>query len=162
MGREIERKFLVTGEAWRELGPGIHLRQGYLASTPQRIVRIRTVQERGYLTIKGITRGATRLEFEYEIPYAEASELLESLCEAQLEKTRYRFTLDNHTWEVDEFHGANQGLIVAEIELICEEEQFVRPEWIGSEVTGDPRYYNSNLATEPYSTWPSAYPPEEG
>ncbi len=153
MGKEIERKFLVRGEAWRALASGVRYRQGYLSTVKERTVRVRTVGERGYLTVKGITVGATRKEFEYEIPAADAAALLE-LCEQPLvEKVRYRIPADGLTWEVDEFEGVNRGLIVAECELASEEQRIELPPWIGAEVTGDPRYFNSNLIAHPFTTW---------
>jgi len=153
LGKEIERKFLVRGEAWRALASGVRYRQGYLSTVKERTVRVRTVGERGYLTVKGITVGATRKEFEYEIPAADAAALLE-LCEQPLvEKVRYRIPADGLTWEVDEFEGVNRGLIVAECELASEEQRIELPPWIGAEVTGDPRYFNSNLIAHPFTTW---------
>jgi len=153
MGKEIERKFLVRGESWKELAQGTLYRQGYLNSAKERVVRARTMGERAALTIKGITVGATRLEFEYEIPFDDATELLE-LCEQPLvEKTRYKIPIGELVWEVDEFHGVNEGLIVAECELTDEGQEIDKPDWVGDEVTGDPRYFNSNLIANPYSTW---------
>jgi CYTH domain-containing protein len=117
-------------------------------------VRVRTINNKGYLTIKGITVGASRLEFEYEIPIADADELLDSLCEKPLiDKYRYKVDYGTLTWEVDEFFGENEGLIVAEVELQSEDQLFDRPEWVTEEVTTDPRYYNSNLIKNPYSRW---------
>ena len=156
MGVEIERKFLVVGEAWRALGEPALLRQGYLSVDPARTVRVRIENERGVLTIKGKNSGARRGEWEYPIPLAEAAELLDTLCVAPLvEKYRTRVTVGNHVWEVDEFLGANQGLLVAEIELAAEDEIFLLPEWVGAEVTGDTRYYNSSLINLPFSQWAS-------
>lgn len=153
MGKEIERKFLVTGQAWRDLATGILFRQGYLSAVKERVVRVRTMGETAALTIKGITVGATRLEFEYPIPLDEARELLE-LCEQPLiEKTRYKITADGLLWEVDEFHGVNEGLVVAECELTSEDQAFTRPDWVGEEVTADPRYFNSNLIANPFTSW---------
>jgi CYTH domain-containing protein len=117
-------------------------------------VRVRTINNKGYLTIKGITVGASRLEFEYEIPAADADELLDSLCEKPLiDKNRYKVDYGTLTWEVDEFFGENEGLIVAELELQSEDQLFDRPEWVTEEVTADPRYYNANLIKNPYSRW---------
>lgn len=153
MGKEIERKFLVKGDAWRKLAPGVRYRQGYLSTVKERTVRVRTVDDRGYLTVKGITIGATRKEFEYDIPAADAAVLLD-MCEQPLvEKVRYRIPLGGLVWEVDEFEGANQGLVVAEVELASEDQRIERPEWIGDEVTGDPRYFNSNLIAHPFTRW---------
>lgn len=153
MGKEIERKFLVVGQAWRALAEGTHYRQGYLNSAKERVVRVRTMGPKAALTIKGITTGATRLEFEYDIPFSEAEELLE-LCEQPLvEKTRYKIALGGLVWEIDEFHGVNAGLTVAECELESEDQAIDKPEWVGEEVTGDPRYFNSNLIAHPFTTW---------
>ncbi|MES2898137.1 MAG: CYTH domain-containing protein [Pseudomonadota bacterium] len=154
MGVEIERKFLLAGEAWRALGQPVLLRQGYLSSDPERVVRVRTEGEAGTMTIKGRSSGATRAEWEYPIPLADAMELLDRLCQKPLiEKYRRRIAIGNHTWEVDEFLGENQGLMFAEIELSSEEEAFDKPAWIGEEVTHDRRYFNSSLITFPYSQW---------
>ncbi len=201
MAREIERKFLVTGQAWRTLGTGTLFRQGYLNDDKNRTVRLRTMGTRAVLTIKGPTVGIERPEFEYEIPLTDCEAMLESLalkplvrlrtmgtravltikgptvgierpefeyeipltdCEAMLEslalkplieKTRYRIPYRGFVWEVDEFHGVNEGLILAEIELPSAETAFEKPEWIGKEVSGDPRYFNSALITLPYTRW---------
>ncbi|MFN9176351.1 MAG: CYTH domain-containing protein [Synechocystis sp.] len=154
MAIEIERKFLVKNNIWRSLATGCLYRQGYLPSQNLTTIRVRTVGDRGYLTIKGKNMGMSRLEFEYEIPLTDANELLENLCQTPLiEKYRYCIAWGNHTWEVDEFLGQNQGLIVAEVELKHETEAIAIPDWIGQEVTGDRRYYNVNLAKIPYSQW---------
>ncbi|MFC5461936.1 CYTH domain-containing protein [Massilia niabensis] len=154
MGVEIERKFLVAGDAWRALGTPTLLRQGYLSLEPERTVRVRVEGGSATLTIKGKSRGATRGEWEYPIPVAEAAELLDTLCPQPLvEKIRHRIVNGPHTWEVDEFLGANAGLVVAEIELSSEDEGFDKPDWIGPEVTHDKRYFNSNLIRHPYSAW---------
>ncbi len=153
MGREIERKFLVTSDAWRAGAAGLEIRQGYLSLDPERTVRVRLAGTDAWLTVKGITRGATRDEFEYEIPAADAAAMLDGLCTAHVEKTRYPVRFGGQTWEVDEFHGANEGLIVAEIELDLEGSTVKLPPWIGAEVTDDPRYYNASLATNPWSRW---------
>ncbi len=156
MPLEIERKFLLRGEGWRALGAGVPYRQGYLSTDPGRNVRVRLVRDKGYLTIKGITVGAARAEYEYEIPAADASEMLDKLCERPLiEKTRYRVEHQGFVWEVDEFDGDNAGLIIAEVELDEEDQAIVLPDWIGIEVTGDPRYYNASLITNPYTSWSS-------
>ncbi len=153
MGKEIERKYLVTGTQWKEMAEGTLYRQGYLNSQKERVVRARTMGEKAALTIKGITVGATRLEFEYEIPLADCGQLLE-LCEQPLiEKTRYKVAYGGLIWEIDEFHGVNDGLTVAECELESEDQQIDKPDWVGEEVTGDPRYYNSNLIAKPFSNW---------
>lgn len=154
MGVEIERKFLLLGDAWRGLGQAVLLRQGYLSSARERVVRVRIEGEQAMLTIKGANVGATRGEWEYPIPLADAVELLDGLCEQPLiEKVRHRIEHAGMVWEVDEFLGANAGLIVAEIELASEDQPFEKPEWIGAEVSGDARYYNANLIRHPFSQW---------
>jgi CYTH domain-containing protein len=154
MGVEIERKFLLQGDAWRGLGQAVLLRQGYLSSARERVVRVRIEGEQAMLTIKGANVGATRGEWEYPIPLADAAELLDGLCEQPLiEKYRHRIEHAGMVWEVDEFLGANEGLLVAEIELASEDQPFEKPEWIGAEVSGDARYYNANLIRHPFSQW---------
>ncbi|MGX9220500.1 CYTH domain-containing protein [Massilia sp. UBA6681] len=154
MGVEIERKFLPSGDAWRQLGEPVLLRQGYLCSDPERTVRVRIEGEEGRLTIKSKGSGVRRGEWEYPIPLPEAQELLDTLCERPLvEKYRRRIEHAGFTWEVDEFLGENAGLVVAEIELPSEDTVFARPDWIGQEVSGDKRYYNSSLIRFPYSQW---------
>ncbi len=154
MAKEIERKFLIAGDAWRQLATGTHYRQGYLSTVKERTVRVRTINEEAFLTIKGVTRGFTRVEYEYEIPHADAVELLDDLCEQPIiDKHRYKIECDGLLWEVDEFHGVNQGLIVAEVELESEDQELSRPDWIGEEVSDDPRYYNANLIANPFTTW---------
>ena len=154
MAREIERKFLVTADSYRELAQGTHYRQGYLNSQKERVVRIRTIDDQGFITVKGITKGATRLEYEYEISVSDANEMLNELCEQPIiEKHRYKIPMDGFVWEIDEFHGENEGLTVAEIELESEDQEYPKPDWIGEEVTGDARYYNSNLIANPYKNW---------
>jgi adenylate cyclase len=154
MGKEIERKFLLAGDEWRGLAPGIRTRQGYLSTVSARTVRVRTVGERGFLTIKGPSVGALRAEYEYEIPIRDAQEMLSHLCEQPLiEKVRYQVPHGGLTWEIDEFCGENAGLVVAEVELPDEQQPIVKPPWIGQEVTGDPRYFNSNLVKLPYARW---------
>lgn len=154
MGVEIERKFLLQGDAWRGLGQAVLLRQGYLSSARERVVRVRIEGEQAMLTIKGANVGATRGEWEYPIPLADAVELLDGLCEQPLiEKVRHRIEHAGMVWEVDEFLGANAGLLVAEIELASEDQPFEKPDWIGAEVSGDARYYNANLIRHPFSQW---------
>ena len=154
MGIEIERKFLLAGDAWRGQGQSVLLRQGYLSSARERVVRVRIEGEQAMLTIKGANVGATRSEWEYPIPLADAAELLDGLCEQPLiEKTRHRIEHAGMVWEVDEFLGANAGLVVAEIELASEDQPFDKPDWIGAEVSGDARYYNANLIRHPFSQW---------
>ncbi len=154
MGIEIERKFLLTGSTWKHLAPGTSYRQGYLNSAKERTVRVRTIDDKGFLTIKGISVGATRVEYEYEIPVADAKHLLDDLCEKPIiEKNRYKISHSGFVWEIDEFFGENEGLVVAEIELESEDQTFEKPEWVGEEVTGDPRYFNSNLIKNPFIKW---------
>ena len=155
MGIEIERKFLVNHDQWEQLVKpvGEFYRQGYLLTDPQKTIRVRQTSDKGFLTIKGISVGATRAEYEYEIPIEEAKELLDQFAVAELSKVRYKIAIENHIWEVDVFSGNNQGLIVAEIELKSEDEKFVLPAWIDREVTGEEKYYNSNLVTKPYNDW---------
>jgi len=152
LGKEIERKFRVIKDTWRNV-KGTRYRQGYLNSAKERNVRVRTMEDKAYLTIKGIAIGASRMEFEYEIPLQDADELLE-ICEKPLiEKTRYKVQEGSFVWEVDEFFRENQGLIVAEVELTSEDQEFPKPDWVGEEVTGDTRYFNSNLIKNPYTNW---------
>jgi len=154
MGKEIERKFLVRSDAWRSLAKGTSYRQGYLNSAKERTVRIRTIADSAFLTIKGLTVGATRSEYEYEIPLADCNAMLDALAEKPIiEKKRYKVPLEGLTWEIDEFFGENDGLIVAEVELESERQTFRKPDWVGEEVTADPRYFNSNLIKHPYSKW---------
>lgn len=154
MGIEIERKFLLAGTEWKKLAPGTPYRQGYLCPVRERTVRVRTIADKGFLTIKGVSVRLTRLEYEYEIPLKDADALLEKLCEKPLiEKNRHKIAHAGFIWEVDEFFGENAGLVVAEIELASEDQTFDKPAWVGDEVTGDPRYFNSSLIKQPYSQW---------
>lgn len=154
MAKEIERKFLLEGDGWRRLAEGKLYRQGYLSSVKERTVRVRTVGQKGFLTIKGITVGATRVEYEYEIPLEDCNAMLDDLAEKPIiEKKRYVVAFGGLNWEIDEFFGENAGLVVAEVELGSEDQAFDKPSWVGEEVTGDPRYFNSNLIAHPYSTW---------
>jgi adenylate cyclase len=154
MGTEIERKFLVTGEQWREGAKVIHTCQGYLATSADCTVRVRVQEDKAYLTIKGRTEGVSRLEYEYPIPVTDANELLERLCQQPyIEKIRHEVMHAGRKWEVDEFLKENQGLIVAEIELESDDQQIDLPPWVGEEVSDDPRYRNSNLVRHPYSQW---------
>ncbi len=154
MAKEIERKFLVSGEAWRELATGTYYRQGYLSTAKERSVRVRTIDDRAFLTVKGVARGLTRREYEYEIPRADAVELLDDLClQPIVEKHRFKIEHGGLTWEVDEFHGVNQGLVVAEVELESEEQEVAKPDWVSEDVSDDRRYYTANLIANPYTTW---------
>ena len=154
MGVEIEKKFLLANDGWRGLDAGRLYRQGYLNSEKGRTVRVRTVEERGYLTIKGPPVAGARAEYEYEIPLADALEMLATLCLRPLiEKRRHRIAFKGFVWEVDEFFADNDGLVVAEIELAAPDQPFEKPLWIGEEVTGDPRYTNAALSRKPYCSW---------
>ena len=154
--QEIERKFLVTSTAFKEEPhTSYRIEQGFLNTDPDRTVRVRIKRNTGFITVKGIgnASGTTRFEWEREIPVNEAEQLLE-LCEAgSIEKIRYEIPVDQHMFEVDVFSGANQGLILAEIELTEENECFKKPNWLGKEVTGDKKYYNSQLSKNPFSEW---------
>lgn len=152
MALEIERKFLVIGTQWRT-GTGTPLVQGYLNRDPQRTVRIRVAGTQAFITVKGLSRGAQRAEFEYEIPVTDAHQLLTLCLEPTIEKIRYHVPFEGFIWDVDEFGGVNSGLVVAEIELQSVDQPFARPPWLGEEVTHDRRYFNSSLAEHPYSTW---------
>jgi len=154
MGREIERKYLVDTTLWRPLGAGVLYRQGYLSSVKERVVRVRIAGDHGLLTIKGITTGLSRLEFEYPISREDAAILLDELCERPLiEKTRHRETFAGRTWEIDVFHADNDGLVVAEVELTSPAEGITLPPWAGAEVSNDPRYFNNNLVAHPFKNW---------
>lgn len=154
MATEIERKYLVNAALWRPADSGVLYRQGYLSSVKERIVRVRIAGDHGFLTVKGLTTGVQRLEFEYPIPLADASAMLDGLCERPLiEKTRHRETHGGRLWEVDVFHGDNDGLVVAEVELASAADRIVLPAWAAAEVSADPRYFNNNLIANPYKTW---------
>ena len=154
MAQEIERKFLVKkGFNFKNYGKTIEIYQGYLCLDKERTVRIRIKAQKGYLTVKGITKGFTRYEFENEIPLKEAENLLRLCVPPILYKTRTYINYKNHIFEIDEFYNENEGLITAEIELKSENESFDKPEWLGKEVTNDKRYYNANLIKNPYSKW---------
>ena len=153
MATEIERTFLVLGTPWASLPKGELMRQGYLTASKQKVVRVRIEGEAAMLTIKGATQGISRGEWEYAIPVKDAQELLELCDQPLIEKYRYRIPFDSMLWELDVFIGANQGLVVAEIELESEHQVFAKPDWIGAEVSDDARYLNSNLQRQPYSTW---------
>ena len=155
MAQEIERKFLVKGDFKREAFKATRITQGYLCSVPERTVRVRVKGEKGFITIKGIGNesGASRFEWEKEIPVAEVRDLLK-ICEPGIiDKTRYLVKAGEFTFEVDEFYGENEGLTVAEVELPDENAAFEHPSWLGEEVSGDKRYYNSMLMKHPFKTW---------
>lgn len=154
MAKEIERKFLVKGTAWKEKAEGVLYRQGYLNSVKERVVRVRTIADKAFITIKGITAGVSRLEFEYAIPFADAKQMLDDLVEKPIiEKRRYKIPQGDLVWEIDEFLGDNEGLVVAEVELKNEQQALDLPDWVGEEVSSDPRYFNNNLVAHPYKTW---------
>ena len=154
MAIEIERKFLIQNDDWRNLALGTVYRQGYLATDAARTVRVRIAGNSAYLTIKSASVGISRAEFEYEIPIADAAQMLDTLCDRPLiEKTRYKIQHQGMLWEVDEFDGENRGLILAEVELTDPNQALVLPDWIGQEVSDDPRYFNSNLVKHPFQSW---------
>ncbi|MFH0733230.1 MAG: CYTH domain-containing protein [bacterium] len=154
MAKEIERKYLIKSDEWKALAKGKYYKQGYLSTIKERVVRVRTIADKGFLTIKGVTVGVTRAEFEYEIPAEEANMMLDNLCEKPIiEKFRAKIEYAGLIWEIDEFHGENEGLTIAEVELTDENQKIELPTWIGEEVSGDPRYFNSNLIKNPYTKW---------
>lgn len=157
MGTEIERKFLVKGDEWRTTSARCYW-QGYLNQDSERSARVRLIEDgagaRGFMTVKGISRGAARVEFEYAIPPEDARQMLEGLClQPLIGKERHKVEYDGFLWEIDEFFGENAGLIMAEVELTDENQEVPMPPWIGAEVTGKPRYFNANLGSYPYSQW---------
>ena len=154
MGIEIERKFLVSGQAWRDGACAVYCKQAYLCVGPPVAIRVRIMGDRATLNIKKAVLDITRDEFEYAIPMDDAEVMMRHLCAGHpVEKTRYKTTFDGMTWEIDEFHGANSGLIVAEIELDSPEQHFNRPPWLGEEVSADARYLNSSLSRHPFCEW---------
>lgn len=150
MATEIERKFLVTGDGWKSASDGTRIAQGYLSIDADRTVRVRLAGNEAWLTIKGRTEGISRAEFEYPIPPDEARELLKLCLPSVIDKTRHRVPFGGHVWEVDVFHGDNEGLILAEVELADESVTPELPAWAGAEVSDDPRYYNSSLSKLPF------------
>ncbi len=157
MPSEIERKFLLASTGFLKGLERSYYRQGYLPTCDHTVVRLRIVKNKAYLTIKGENRGIVRLEFEYEIPLTDAHEMMQCLCtQPTIEKYRYLCKWGGHTWEIDEFLGKNAGLFVAEVELTEENERVELPDWIGQEVSGDPKYYNSSLARTPFCEWPDS------
>ncbi len=153
MNIEIERKFLLKNDSWKENAVGTHYAQGYLNQAGENTVRVRIAGEKAFLTIKSKSKGISRQEFEYEIPEQDARELLKLSLTPIVEKIRYKIEYAGKCWEIDEFLGKNKGLYVAEIELNSEKEPFEKPEWLGKEVSDDKRYFNSRLARHPYSEW---------
>lgn len=153
MPKEIERKFLVVSDGYKS-SPRKYYKQGYLSVEPDKTVRVRVAGDMGFLTVKGRNNGISRAEYEYEIPAADANDMLDNLVKTGvIEKWRYVCVIDGKKWEVDEFLGDNAGLVVAEIELQSEDEPFTKPAWAGDEVSGDERYYNSSLSQNPYKNW---------
>ena len=155
MPKEIERKFLIHHDKWERVNKptGDFYRQGYLLTDPSKTIRVRLTNTSAFLTIKGLSVGATRPEYEYEIPMQDAKELLDNFAVSELSKVRYKIIFKNKLWEIDDFLGDNLGLIVAEIELKDENEAFDMPDWIDREVTGEQKYYNSNLTIVPFKDW---------
>jgi CYTH domain-containing protein len=150
---EIERKFLVADDSWRDGTAGVRIAQGYLSQDPDRTVRVRLAGENAWLTIKGRTEGITRAEFEYAIPADDAQELLGLCLPSVIDKTRHEVSFGGHLWEIDVFHGDNEGLVIAEVELADESISPELPPWVGAEVSSDARYFNSCLAAQPYARW---------
>ncbi len=150
---EIERKFLVTGDSWRDGRPGVRISQGYLSQDADRTVRVRIGGEKAWITVKGRAEGIRRLEFEYEIPLADAENLLGLCLVSVIDKTRYEINHGGHVWEIDVFHGDNEGLVVAELEVADEAVAFDLPPWVEAEISADPRYFNARLAVLPYVRW---------
>ena len=152
---EIEHKYLLKHDLWKEVIPhkSIDIKQAYISTDPHKTIRVRTNGEKGYITIKGKNSGASRLEFEYEIPLGDAELLIENFTTNLIEKTRHYIVFAEKTWEVDEFKGANKGLFVAEIELLTEDEHYELPPWVGDNITADQKYANSNLALKPFANW---------
>ncbi len=154
MAKEIERKFLVLNDDYKKGSEGILYKQGFLNTHKERVVRIRLVGKKGYLTVKGLTSNISRCEYEYEIPFDEAEHMLNEICEKPIIiKKRYKIPRESFVWEVDEFLEDNKGLVIAEIELEHEGQEFPIPSWLGKEVSGDPKYYNANLVRFPYLKW---------
>ena len=154
MAQEIERKFLVKNDAWRRDASGMFYKQGYICGETDRVVRVRRIGDQAYLTVKKLVSQLQRLEFEYEIPLADAEEMLQTCCSgAIIEKTRYKVEFAGNIWEIDAFAGENRGLVVAEIELRSESQKFEKPGWIGKEVSDDARYFNANLVRHPFCKW---------
>lgn len=154
MGKEIERKFLIDISALGKLDSGADIKQGYISTTDNTVVRVRITGKAAYLTLKGENTGTTRLEFEYEIPIKDANEIIEALCTGPIiDKTRYLVAHAGHTWEIDIFHGDNDGLIVAEVEMESETEFVEMPSWVTEEVSGQAKYYNSSLLDNPFKSW---------
>lgn len=155
MPTETEHKYLVNSSAWKKVKPqkSIHIKQAYLLTDPAKTIRVRTADDKAYITIKGISQNNSRAEYEYEIPLHEAEELIKNFCNALIEKTRHLINYGGNLWEVDEFLGSNAGLIIAEIELQSDTQEYAIPVWVTKNVSNDQRYANSNLSLQPFSTW---------
>jgi len=155
MGKEIERKFLIDFTIFNkdDFNNKFYIKQGYILNSKEKVVRIRVTGKECFLTIKGQNDGAERPEFEYSIPKEDAKEMLDTMCDDIIEKTRHIFHIFGDIWEIDVFHGENKGLIVAEVEIPTKDYELKLPKWIIKEVTDDPRYYNNNLIKNPFSTW---------
>jgi adenylate cyclase len=153
MGIEIERKFLVINDAWRSQAVGTFYCQGYIAKTENVTVRVRIIGNQGFVTVKGKTERYSRPEFEYPIPVDDAKEMMQLWCTYVVEKNRYRIPIDNLVWEVDEFKGLNEGLVIAEVELEHPDQVVPLPPWLGAEVSHQSQYFNSSLAQNPYQEW---------
>ena len=153
MAKEIERKFLIDIDKLGKLSNGNRIKQAYIETKDKTAVRVRTCGKNAWLTIKGANEGISRSEFEYDIPLKDAEQMINELCSSSIDKTRYLVEHGQHTWEIDIFHGDNEGLIVAEVELEDESEALAMPDWIDSEVSGDAKYYNSSLIGSPYRSW---------
>lgn len=160
MGIEIERRFLVVRELWQPDRPGVRYRQSYIDAMPAARIRVRIAGEAASLCVKTERRGMRRLEFEYAIPVADAEEMMHRICDpAQIDKTRYTIRFGRTVWEVDDYHGNNHGLLVAEVELTAESDAIDRPPWLGREITHEPKYWNGNLLRRPYGEWPETEKP---
>ena len=155
MAIEIERKFLINPKEWEKVDKpeGLRCRQFYLHNEVEKVVRVRVIGKKAFITIKGKGNGISKPEYEYEIPVTDAEEMIKLFSENLIDKTRYLIPTGNHTWEIDVFHGVNKGLIIAEIELSSEDENFENPSWIVKEVTGNKKYYNAYIEKHPFSKW---------
>lgn len=153
MGIEIERKFLINFDAINHVEDEICIQQGYILNTPEKVVRVRMTDQKSFITIKGKNVGPSRPEFEYEIPEADAMDMLDNMCDSVIVKTRFIFSIFGDVWEIDIFDGDNEGLIVAEVEIPSEDYDLRLPKWVLKDVTDDPKYYNNNLITNPYKNW---------
>lgn len=153
MAKEIERKYLIDIQHWNYQGRPVEMKQAYLAIDNDKVIRVRVADDKAFITIKANTKGITRDEYEYAIPVADANEMMKLALGNVVSKTRYMYEFGNKTWEIDVFDQENTGLVVAEIELISEDEEFKKPSWLMEEVSTDVKYYNFNLSQKPYSQW---------